>query len=546
MSRGRESVAAIRDFVTKTPEYLDYLPEAVQRLEMVRTEQQLPNRKPGCANRPPCSTKPTTPSWSADWTEHPVLEQERRKALRLDGRRSADQDVTKLLYDRLSPELQRAYQTVLEKGEWVGELHQITKQRKTIIVASRWTLVRDAQGAPKANLVINTDITEKKQLETQVLRAQRMESLGTIAGGIAHDLNNVLTPILMAAQLLQTPMPEARRQSMLESLRANAERGADMVKQVLSFARGVEGQRIPIQMRSVIKEFTKMLQHTIPKSIEVRCNVEGDLWPVSGDATQIYQVLMNLCLNARDAMPGGGRLDIAAENVAITPGDTHMELGARPGPYVRLRAGDSGTGIPSDLIEKIFDPFFTTKEVGKGTGLGLSTVMGIVRSHGAYIQVGSELGKGSAFSVFFPAIPANKTAQESAAGPVLPMGNGELILVVDDERAIRDVVRETLEMHGYRVITASNGTEAVTLLLKNRADVKLVITDLMMPIMDGTSAISALQSLEPDLPVIASSGLAVNGKLPPAAAAKPGVGFLPKPYTPDSLLKMMREKLVAR
>jgi CheY-like chemotaxis protein len=243
-------------------------------------------------------------------------------------------------------------------------------------------------------------------------------------------------------------------------------------------------------------------------------------------------------------MPNGGKLEIVTENVSLTPGDTPIDLGAKPGPYVLLRVSDTGTGIPPDLIEKIFDPFFTTKELGKGTGLGLSTVMGIVRSHGAYINVASDMGKGSTFSVYFPAIPANKAAQEAAAGPDLPRGNGELILVVDDERAIRDVVRETLEMHGYRVLTASNGNEAVTLFLKNRAEVKLVLTDMMMPIMDGTSAIGALQSLEPGLPVIASSGLAVNGK-PPPAAANLDVAFLPKPYRPDSLLKLMREKLTA-
>ncbi len=539
--------AGVRDFVTKTPEYLDYLPEAVQRvLKTVRTEKQLADSEARLREQAALLDKAN----DAIMVRGPddTVQYWNKSAERLYGWTAEEvmgKNATALLYDRVSPDLQRAIQTVVEKGEWVGELQQINKQRKIVVVASRWTLVRNAAGEPANKLIINTDITEKKQLEAQFLRAQRMESLGTIAGGIAHDLNNVLTPILMAAQLLQTPLPEARRQSMLESMRANAERGADMVKQVLSFARGVEGQRIPIQLRSVIKEFTKMLQPTISKAIDVRCNVGGDLWPISGDATQVYQVLMNLCLNARDAMPSGGKLQISAENVTLAPGDAHMDLAAKPGPYVLLRVTDSGTGISADAIDKIFDPFFTTKELGKGTGLGLSTVMGIVRSHGAYIKVASEVGTGSTFSVFFPAIPANKPAPDSAGGPQLPRGNGELILVVDDERAIRDVVRDTLESYGYRVLTASNGNEAVSLFLKNRADVKLVLTDLMMPIMDGTSAIGALRALEPELPVIAASGLAVNGKPPAAAAAFPGLAFLPKPYTPDSLLKMLQQKLAA-
>jgi CheY-like chemotaxis protein len=268
------------------------------------------------------------------------------------------------------------------------------------------------------------------------------------------------------------------------------------------------------------------------------------LWPVCGDATQIYQVLMNLCLNARDAMPSGGRLMITAENIGLTDGHPDLQLGCRPGPYVLLRISDTGTGIAPELIDKIFDPFFTTKEVGKGTGLGLSTVMGIIRSHTGFVQVSSEIGRGSIFSVYLPAVPSNQAVPEPVPRPVLPAGNGELILVVDDERAIRDVVRETLEMNGYRVLTASNGTEALTLFLKNRSDIKLVLTDLMMPIMDGLSTIGALQSLEPKLRVIASTGLGVNGTLPDIAA-KHTAAFLPKPFTPDALLKMLRETLAA-
>jgi PAS domain S-box-containing protein len=311
------------------------------------------------------------------------------KASEAIGRKTDD-----LLYRQPPANRQQVRSVLAEKGEWVGELEQTTRDGREIIVESRWTRVLDPDGRPRTRLMLNTDITERKRVEAQYLRAQRMESLGTLAGGIAHDLNNVLTPIMMSVEFLKMPLEEAERLSVLSTLQASAERGAEMVRQVLSFARGVDGQRLSLQLRHVVRDLEKMLRQTFPKSIVIQSELPSNLWTITGDATQLYQVLMNLCVNARDAMPQGGRLTLAAENVPLDVTRARLYAGARPGPYVLLRVTDNGTGIAPEILDKIFDPFFTTKEAGRGTGLGLSTVLGIVKSHGGFVHVYSEPGKG--------------------------------------------------------------------------------------------------------------------------------------------------------
>ena len=390
--------------------------------------------------------------------------------------------------------------------------------------------------------VILRDVTEKKRLEAQFLRAQRMESIGTLAGGIAHDLNNLLAPMLMAVQMLQLKFTDEQSQKMLQLLRANAERGADMVKQILSFARGAEGERLALQPRHLIKEVIKILKETLPKSIEINFYIAEDLWPIIGDATQLHQVLMNLCINARDAMPDGGRLHIKAENKELDKTYAQMIQEAKAGRYVRLTIHDNGVGIAPQNLNRIFDPFFTTKEKGKGTGLGLSTVQGIVRGHGGFINVYSEIGVGTEFRIHLPAMEAGQIEQAKIVNPELPAGNGELILVVDDELAIREVTKATLEAFNYQVLIASDGTEALALYAQHRDEVKLVLTDMMMPFLDGPATIRALQKLNPNIKIIATSGLASNGKA--IEAADLGVRhFLAKPYTADKLLKLLAEIL---
>jgi PAS domain S-box-containing protein len=431
---------------------------------------------------------------------------------------------------------------IYARGEWSGEFRQRTKAGEQITVESRWTLVRSDSGEPRSILVINTDITERRKIEQQLLRAQRMESIGTLAGGIAHDLNNILSPILMSIQMLQMKMEDEVAQQWLQILQSNAERGADMVRQVLSFARGVEGERVAVQPKHLIKDVIGILRDTLPKSISIRFDVPADLWVVSADATQVHQVLMNLCVNARDAMPQGGELTIRAENVTLDDSYARMHLEAKPGRYVQITVVDTGVGIPAEMVSRIFEPFFTTKDVGKGTGLGLSTALTIVRSHGGFINVYSEPHRGTQFAVYLPAIKSAVGEQQRRTRADLPVGRGELILVVDDEDSILQITKGTLETFGYRVITAGDGTEAVGLYAQNRDEVAAVITDMMMPFMDGPATIRALQKMNPRVKIIAASGLGANDKA--AEAASVGVRmFLPKPYTAEKLLKALAQIL---
>jgi PAS domain S-box-containing protein len=380
------------------------------------------------------------------------------------------------------------------------------------------------------------DISDKKRLESQFLRAQRMESIGTLAGGIAHDLNNVLSPILTAVELLQMRLADESSQRLLNILHTNAVRGGEMIKQVLSFARGVEGEHITLQPAHLIKEIVKILADTMPKNIEITFSIDPDLSSVLGDATQLHQVLMNLCVNARDAMPHGGNLRIEAENVEVDEHYARMNVEAKPGKYVSVGVIDTGFGISEQNLNKIFDPFFTTKEHGQGTGLGLSTVAGIVRSHSGFVNVYSEVGRGARFKVYLPAIEAARATPAKPPRRDLPTGNGELILVIDDENAIREVARETLSAFGYQVIIASDGAEAMAVFAAHKDAVKLVMTDMMMPYMDGPATIRALRRLDPKVKIIATSGLKAEDKI--ADAAQLGVKtFLPKPYTAETLLK---------
>ncbi|MEA5622526.1 response regulator [Nostoc sp. UHCC 0251] len=451
-------------------------------------------------------------------------------------------NASELLYDEPSPEIEAALLQAISKGKWQGELTKLTKMGKEILVASRWSLVGDEQGKPKSILTVDTDITEKKHLEAQLFRAQRLESIGTLASGIAHDLNNILTPILAGAQLLPLKFPDAdeRTRHLLEILEINARRGADLVKQVLSFARGVEGKRITLQLRHIIVEVAKILKETFPKSIEISTDVPQDLWMLTGDSTQLHQVLMNLCVNARDAMGNGGTLTIFAENLVIDENYARMNLEAKEGPYIVVTVSDTGVGIPREILDRIFEPFFTTKDVGKGTGLGLSTVLGIIKSHGGFVNVYSEPGSGTSFKVYLPAVEGMETLNPEELPP--QTGHGELILVVDDEVAIQEITRTSLEAHNYKTIIASDGIEAIALYAKNRDKVSAVLMDIMLPSLDGLTAIRTLRKINPQVKIIASSGLMSDNKL--SAVAAIGVNtFLSKPYTVNELLLSLQKVL---
>jgi two-component system, cell cycle sensor histidine kinase and response regulator CckA len=312
-------------------------------------------------------------------------------------------NVLQLLYKEISPQLEDAYLRVMNTGEWRGELHQMTREGKVIIVESRWTLIRDDNGQPKSILSVNTEITQQKQLEAQLLRSQRLESIGSLAGGIAHDLNNILSPILMSVQLLQKKLPDSQSQQILQTLENNVKRGANLLKQVLSFARGIEGKQTIVQIQPLMAEIEQIIAQTFPKYIICQTDIPKNLWYVRGDTTQIHQVLINLVVNARDAMPNGGILRIAAENLVISEHSTQINIDAKVGSYIAIVVTDTGMGMSASVQQRIFEPFFTTKDVGKGTGLGLSTALGIIKNHGGFVNVYSQLGRGTQFTVYLPA-----------------------------------------------------------------------------------------------------------------------------------------------
>jgi two-component system, cell cycle sensor histidine kinase and response regulator CckA len=387
---------------------------------------------------------------------------------------------------------------------------------------------------------IHMDITEKKQLEAQFLRAQRLESLGTLATGIAHDLNNVLTPILSVAQLLPLRLPniDNRSQNLLKILESSAHRGADLISQILSFAQGIEGKHVSIQPAHLLLDIQKIVEQTLPKSISIDRDIPTDLWTVSGDMTQLHQVLMNLCVNARDAMPQGGSLSIEASNSSIDRAFARIHLDAKEGNYLKITIADTGTGIPPQLLDRIFDPFFTTKEIGKGTGLGLSAVVGIIKSHGGFLDVQTQVGKGTQFHVYLPT--TNTPIQPHQNEPELPSGQQQLILVVDDEKSITELIKTILETYNYRVLTANNGAEAIDLYRQHLGEIDRVLIDMMMPVMDGLTTVTALHQLNPNLPIIAMSG--INSPESIAQAKRFGCQyFLTKPYTNRDLLQILSD-----
>jgi PAS domain S-box-containing protein len=384
------------------------------------------------------------------------------------------------------------------------------------------------------------DLSERKKLEQQFLRAQRVESIGTLAAGIAHDLNNILAPIMLSVGLLKTETDPPKTQAILKMISDSAQRGADIVGQVMSFARGLEGRRTEVQPKLLFKDLESIVRDTFPKNIRLEFSVVQDTWTLFCDPTQVHQILLNLCLNARDAMPDGGSLIISAENHVLDEQYAKMDHHAKAGRYVCITVTDSGTGIPPEIIHRIFEPFFTTKELNKGTGLGLSTVMGIVKSHEGIANVYSEPGRGTTFKVYLPAMATLSEGQltQTQQNP-LPRGSGETILVVDDETSILAITGQTLEHFGYRVLNAHDGAEAVAIYAERRNEISVVLTDMMMPIMGGTSLVSVLLRINPAIKIVRSSGLSLHGSgnTFPEGAVK---HFLTKPYTADSLIKTIR------
>jgi CheY-like chemotaxis protein len=329
---------------------------------------------------------------------------------------------------------------------------------------------------------------------------------------------------------------------MVQTLETCAKRGAHIVRQVLTFARGVEGIRVLLQPKHLLEEMDRIAHETFPRSLHIQTVISKQPWLITGDATQIQQVLMNLWVNARDAMPQGGTLTARVENVMMSEEDVRIHPKAKSGPYVVISVIDTGTGIPPELMDKIFDPFFTTKPLGQGTGLGLPTVLGIVESHGGFLHVESELGKGTTFKVYLPAASTEKEESHETELTSLPRGNGEIIIIVDDEPAIRDIASRILASHGYRTLTACEGNEAIALFEKNRDKVKVIISDLMMPHMDGPTTVRALRQINPDIKTIMITGLSEDGRVGEAKAAGSDL-VLGKPFTAEQLLVGLKQVL---
>jgi two-component system cell cycle sensor histidine kinase/response regulator CckA len=444
--------------------------------------------------------------------------------------------VTDLFYPASdAKEVKQAFEDVVSRGEWTGELQPHTKSGRRVVIESRWTLVRNAAGDPLSILSINTDVTDRRQLEQQFYRAQRLDSIGTLAGGIAHDLNNILAPIMLGMGMLRDRLTDEDSREILETISSSAQRGAEMVSQVLSFARGQEVKRSEIRPVDLIVDVVRIARDTLPKNIEIVTDVDAGLPAIYGDATQCHQVLLNLCVNARDAMPNGGTLKLSARPGTVPP---HLETpgDAAAGNYIVFHVEDSGVGIPAQLLDKIFDPFFTTKEAGKGTGLGLSTSLTIVRNHGGHIRVDSEPDSGTRFDVYLPIAPAPSVASTTARVGSAPRGDGQTVLVVDDEESVRRVLRATLERAGYKVLQAANGREALTIYNTSGATIDAVIIDMTMPVLGGMPTMRELVKMNPDVRIIAASGIHENEKVA-KSIGRQVKQFLAKPFTSEVLLK---------
>ncbi len=449
-----------------------------------------------------------------------------------------------VLFGPLPTPVQNAINLTAE-SDWFAELTLMTKGQQPVIVDSRWTLVKDEQNLPQSVLAVCTNITQKKMLEAQFLRSQRMEVIGTMASGIAHDLNNILTPIVVATPMLRRKLPPNVDQELFRVIESSAERATGVLKQLLSFGRGMKCERVVVQMELLITEVVSLVAQTFPKNIRIVSHIAPHSPPLLGDTTQLHQLLLNLCINARDAMPRGGVIEIRTDlaEFSVTPAGNLSEL--KPGQYLKLTVSDNGSGIPPENLPKIFDPFFTTKDIGVGTGLGLATVQTIAKSHGGTVVVSSQLNQGARFDVYLPAFVEEPTAtQGSMKYDAVSSGfnvtgnrkNPTRVLVVDDDPAIREIVRALLEYRGYRVVLATNAPEALRMAKDHSEQIALILADITMPHIDGIALFRMLREASISVPIVAMSGLRDSEQ--DVTLANLGVRhFLPKPFTGEELIQ---------
>jgi two-component system, cell cycle sensor histidine kinase and response regulator CckA len=468
--------------------------------------------------------------------------------------------IVDFLYHLDDPHYQAAIAQTLDRGEWSGELQLLTREGKSIAVASHWYLFAAANGTPQSILTIDSDITQHKLLERQFLHAQRLENLGALASGIAHDLNNILTPIVAITELLPLKLKnlDERTQKLLNTLSENSKRGRELVAQILSFARGGDGEHTLLQPRHLLAEVMQIARQTFPRSIEVSLHIENThLWTLSADANQLHQVLINLCINARDAMPTGGELTLRAENIILSEEYAKLHPHSHSGAYVAITVADTGIGIEPESIELIFEPFFTTKEIGKGTGLGLSIVRTIVKNHHGFIDVSSQVvggasgneNRGTQFRLYLPATPPSEdyphpqipSKSHRSPSPALT-GKNELILIVDDEPSIREILGTTIESYQYRTISASNSQQAIDLYTQHHGEIRAILLDYMMPGGNPSDTIAQFHSIDPNVRAIVMSGLSA-GEIEAHTQGETIKAFLAKPFSTQDLLHTLRTVL---
>ncbi|MEO6245131.1 MAG: ATP-binding protein, partial [Opitutaceae bacterium] len=463
-----------------------------------------------------------------------------RGAERLFGWTAAEalgQDAPTLFQDIPFSQIEAIRQASLQDGEWRGEIALLDKAGRRLVIALSVTLVRGENGQPQGLVGVCSDLTEKRKLEEQFLRTQRLESIGMLAAGIAHDLNNVLAPIMMVAPILRDHAADSRDVELISILEKSASRGAGLVRQILGFAHGVGGESRLVQAKHLLVDIAALINETFPKNIVLRDYIPSDLWTVKANPTQLHQVVLNLCVNARDAMPQGGELSLRAENCGLDEAAAAQIDGARPGAWLVLQVEDTGTGISPETLARMWEPFFTTKPVGKGTGLGLSTVRGIVESHRGFIQLKTVADQGTTFRVYLPA--AEGASNPIGAAADVPRGKGELVLVVDDESMIRNVVTSVLNCHGYSVVDAADGIEAIAVCNARKGEIRLVVTDLDMPRLGGGDFIRAIRQFDSTVKILAMSG-GVESDDRPADSVD---AVLVKPFDGETLLARVHELL---
>jgi two-component system cell cycle sensor histidine kinase/response regulator CckA len=532
--------AGVRDFVSKTPDYLDYIPDAVARvLGQVRIEQQLAESEARLAAII-SSAKDAIIVAEQDFTIT-LFNRAAEGMFRCSAEQALGEPLTRFLPDLQQLASQRASSDVEDPHRDGGSMHGCRYDGETFPVEASFS---QGQGVEQTfHTVIVRDVTERRRLESQLRHAQRMEAVGRLAGGVAHDFNNLLTVIGGYTEMLLADMDETHpMREPVAVMRQAGEQAAALTQQLLVFSRRQVVQPQVLDVNSVVSDLGRMLRRLIGEDIDLTLLLAPGVAPVRADPRQIEQVLMNLVVNARDAMPDGGQLTVETADIVFDEHDSHVRTDVKPGRYVRIAVTDSGTGMDDATRARIFEPFFTTKDPGKGTGLGLATVYGIVTQHEGVIEVYSEPQHGTVFKVYLPAAFTAEPVGASIEPAIVPMGLGETVLLVEDSDAVRELLAETLERQNYRVLIANDGAEGVALSDSFDGTIDLLVTDMVMPHLGGREVADHVRAARPGTKVLFLSGY-TDDTIVRHGVLEPGAAFMQKPVGPRKLLIRVRELL---